>query len=280
MMRPAPLSTLRSSVVHSHSPVALYGYQSGFALITVLWLITALSALVGLSLAATRVGNQASTNRVVLARGRWAAEACLSITQARWREHHLADTSTIDLGRGTRCTWGVSDPSARVNLNSADPELLRGLGLSESFVRMLLERRRQGMIDDLGQVSAITGFDPTWTDRITVTGSGAVNLASASRQVLLALPGLTPEAVQLITYRRSVGRPVTSLDAVVVDLSPPARAALMNRYADLASLTTFAAPQLVVRAVGWVEGFTPRATVEEITVPLPERLAVVARRMW
>lgn len=254
--------------------------RAGFALITVLWLITALSALVGLTLGAVRIGNQASTNRLVLTRGRWAAEACLAITQARWVEHRLADTGTIALGRETRCAWEVSDPSAQVNLNTADSEVLRALGMSEGFVRALLERRRRGAIEDLSEVSTLSGFDSTWTDRITVTGSGAVNLATASRPVLLALPGLTPEAVEVITYGRAVGRPVTSLDALAAELSPPARAALMNRYADLARLATFIAPQLMVRVRGWVEGFTPQATIEEITVPLPERLAVVGRRLW
>jgi hypothetical protein len=54
---------------------------------------------------------------------------------------------------------------------------------------------------------------------------------------------------------------------------------VLNR-ADLARLATFSAPQLVVQAVGWVDGFAQRATIELLVVPLPERLAVIGRRMW
>jgi len=254
--------------------------ERGFALITALWLITVLATLVGLSMAATRLGNQTTINRIVLARGRWAAEACLAITQARWEQRDLADTATIDLGREVRCAWSVDDPTGRINLNTADPEVLRGLGLNETFVRALLARRRQGPVEDLGQLADLPGFDSGLVALGTVVGPGSINLSSAPRPVLRAIPGLTLEAVDRILYRRSVGRPLTSLDELAADLSPPSRATLMNDYADLARLATFTPPQLVVRAEGWVEGHAPRATIELLVVPLPERLAVVGRRMW
>src|SRR6266540_968421 len=96
----------------------------GFALLTVLWLITALSSVVGLALAATRLGQRTTLNRIALTRGRWAAEACLAIAQARWAQHRLADTATIDLGRGVQCEWRIEDPTARINVNAAEREVL------------------------------------------------------------------------------------------------------------------------------------------------------------
>jgi hypothetical protein len=254
--------------------------ESGFALITVLWLIASLSVVVGLSMAVTRIGNQTTTNRLMLSRGRWAAEACLAIAHARWEQHRLADTMTIDLGRDTRCACAVDDPSSRVDLNSADRAVLEGLGFSETFVIALIDRRGRGPIDDLGEVSELPGFDSTQTDLVTVTGSGAVNLTRASRRVLLALPGLTTEAVDRILYRRAVGRPLESLDALFADLSQSARSSLVDHYSDLVQLTVFAAPQLVVRATGWVGDYGPRVTIEETAIPLPGRLAVAGRRMW
>src|SRR5438874_2686509 len=101
--------------------------RRGFALIAVLWVLTALTAVVGLSLAATRLGQQVTGNRVTLTRGRWAAEACLAITQARWNQEKLGDTTTIDLGRETRCVWEVRDPTASLNVNTVDGEILRNL---------------------------------------------------------------------------------------------------------------------------------------------------------
>lgn len=252
----------------------------GFALLTVLWLVTALSLVVGLSMGAARTGSQTTTNRLVLARSRWAAEACLAIVQARWGQHRLADSGAVGLGRGTRCSWTVDDPSTRVNLNVADREVLETLGFSAMFVEALLERRRFGPLDDVDQAAELPGFDSTLTPLVTVAGTGTVNLASASRRVLLALPGLSSEAADRILYRRATRRPLESLAALAADLSPTAREHLMTRYDDLRQLASFAAPQLVLCANGWVEGYRPRAVIELTVVPLPERLAVVARRMW
>jgi type II secretory pathway component PulK len=252
----------------------------GFALITVLWLITALAALVALDLGAVRLGSRTSANRIVLTRGRWAAEACLAIAQARWVAHRLPDTATIDLGRRTRCAWTLEDPSTGFNLNTVEPDVLLAAGFDLSFVRVVVERRRQGPIEDPGQLVDIPGYDSSRASLVTVTGPGAINLAAASRPVIGALPGMTPESVERLLYRRAVGRPVASLDELAGELSPPARAELLAHYADLARLTSFAAAVLVLRATGWVEGAAPVATVEEVVVPLPERLAITGRRMW
>lgn len=254
--------------------------RSGFALITVLWLIAALASVVALEIGAVRLGNQVSTNRIVLSRGRWAAEACLAIAQGRWVEHRMPDTASFDLGRGTRCSWHTDDPTTRINVNTADAEMLRALGLSDAFVRVLIDARRREPFQSIGQLSQLPGYDSTVVEQVSVLGPGSINVTAAPREVLCVLPGLTAEAVDLLLYRRSVGRPVMSLDELAAALSPSSRAALLDRYADLARVVTFAPPQLVVRARGWVEGFEPRATLEMVTVPLPERLAIVGRRMW
>ena len=254
--------------------------RRGFALITVLWLVTVLTAIVGLAMAATRLGNQTTLNRIALARGRWAAEACFAVAEARWSEGRLEDSATIDLGRGTRCAWQVNEPSRRINFNTADPEVLRALGVSDTVIQALLDRRQLGPWDDLRQLAALPGWESRWDTLGTVVGPGVVDLSTAPGGVLRALPGLTPEAVDLILNRRRVGRPFTGLDALSADLSPPGRAVLLARYGDLARLATFAAPQLVVTATGWIESAAPRATLEVMVVPVSGRLAVVGRRMW
>src|SRR6059036_2330679 len=120
--------------------------RRGFALLTVLWLITALSAVVGIALAATRLGQRTTLNRIALTRGRWAAEAFLAIVQARWAQHRLADTITIDLGRGVQCVWRIEDPTARVNVNTAEREVLEGVTRN---VDSLLSRRGVRPLADL-----------------------------------------------------------------------------------------------------------------------------------
>jgi hypothetical protein len=250
--------------------------KRGFALITVLWLITALSAVVGLSLGAVRLGQRTSLNRVALTRGRWAAEACIAIAQARWIEHRLADSTTIDLGRDTWCRWRVDDPTSRVNVNTADREVLERVVEREhrALVDSIVSRRRLKPFVDLAQ---IPGLDNRF---VTVDGPGVVNLGAAPHEVQQALPGFAPEAVDRLLARRAMGRPVRNLDALAALLSPGAREALLEHYADLARMTTFTAPQLLVTVEGGVRGQMLRSTIELLVVPLANRLAVVRRRMW
>src|SRR5258705_427280 len=245
--------------------------RKGFALLTVLWLITALSAVVGIALSTTRLGQRTTLNRIALTRGRWAAEACLAIVQARWTQHRLTDTATIDLGRGMRCDWRLEDATARVNVNTVEREVLDQItGSADSIVA----RRRRGPLADLHEMP---GLDPAL---FTIDGPGTVNLSAAPRQVLMVLPGLSPEAVERLLARRAMGRPVGSLDELAGLLSPGAREALLARYADLARLATFTAPQLKITATGGIGREPPRATIAIFVVPLPERLAVIRRQMW
>ncbi len=250
--------------------------EHGFALIAALWLIAAVSAIVGLGVSVARLGQQTTINRITLTRGRWAAEACLAIVQGRWRARGVADTATIDLGHSTRCHWQMDDLGARINVNTADREVLtRALGDSGAAFDLLATRRTSGgAFASLAQLSSEHRF------LFTVHGPGSINLNAASDTVLMALPGITSEAVERIVTQRSLGRPITSLDELAGMLSPPARAALLERYANLARIVTFSPAQLLITAEGWVDGRAPRAMIDAVVVPLPERLAVIRRRVW
>jgi DNA uptake protein ComE-like DNA-binding protein len=258
--------------------------RRGFALLAVLWVITALAAVVGLGMGTLRVGAQVSANRLLLTRGRWGAEACLAIAQARGTAHRLQDTGTIDLGRGTRCAWRVDDPTAQLNVNTAAPSALErlgaGLGVSAAVVDTLLRHRPY---DDTAGVRDALGADSVLQSFLTVTGPGTVNANAASPMVLLALPGLGLEAVERLAEHRRLERPLSDLDqlaSVVIG----GRAEFLAHYADLAGLLTFAPSQLLLTATGWVDGAGGptglHSTIEILVVPLPERLAVVRRRMW
>ncbi|HWH04757.1 MAG TPA: hypothetical protein VN674_13775 [Gemmatimonadales bacterium] len=257
--------------------------RRGFALLAVLWVITALAAIVGLGVGATRLGQYGADNRIQLERGRWAAEACLSIVEARWVAHRLADTATIDLGRTTACKWRLNDPTARLNVNTAPVGVLaaavRAAGIAPADVDSLVAHRPY---QDTAQVRAVLGADTALLPLLTVDGPGAVNLNRAAPVVLSALPGIGAEAVERVMEYTRLGRPLTSLDEVV-SVTPGGREELLVHYAELSSLITFAAPQLVITATGWVGEDGPtglHATAEELVVPLPERLAVIRRRAW
>ncbi|HXG96334.1 MAG TPA: hypothetical protein VNJ06_04390 [Gemmatimonadales bacterium] len=248
--------------------------ERGFALITALWLIAVLSAIVGLEVGTARLGQQTSLNRIILTRGRWAAEGCLAIVQGRWSAKRLADTATIDLGDNTGCNWHVDDPDARINVNAADPDVLTRALADSTLAREVVAARQTAPFVSVEQLPMQYRF------LFTVDGPGTINLNRASDVVLSMLPGLTGEAVERISSRRNIGRPVTSLDELGGLLAPPARAELLAHYADLARIATFRPSQLVVTAHGWVNGRAPHATIEIVAVPLQDRLAVVRRRIW
>jgi len=261
--------------------------DTGFALIAVLWVVVALGGIVGLAAGAARLGQRESINRIALTRGRWAAEACLAIAQARWDEHALADTATVDLGGRTWCAWRLTDPTARLNVNTADSGVLATAlcgGRSPCAADGLVRLRDTAPLTDLVQAAAVPGLDSASLALLTVDGPGTVNVNAAPAPILLALPGLGPEAVARIEMRRLAGRPYASLDALAADLSPPARAALLARYGDLARQVTFTAPALVLTALGWVDGVGApdrlHATIELLAIPLQGRLTLVRRRMW
>src|SRR5260370_34214566 len=93
----------------------------GFALLTVLWVLVAVSALAGAALTAARTGSLATRNRVLLARAGWAREACVEILLARYaQDSGLRALDAVDLGRGTWCRATLEDPGAKLNLNLAD----------------------------------------------------------------------------------------------------------------------------------------------------------------
>jgi len=247
----------------------------GFALITVLWLVVVLASLVALGLAGTRLGQQTTANRVLLTRARWAAEACAAIAQARWSQHARLDTGTIDLGRETRCRWRFDDPTTRVNVNTVDREVLSRL-IGDSLAGLIITRRQGAPFESNQELAAVDTM-------LSVEGPGTINANVASARILLALPGLGPEAVERLESGRLVGRPISSLDALAGAVSLGARSMMLEHYADLARVLTFSAPQLLLTGRGWV-GSSPDpealvASIELLVVPLPERLAVIRRRV-
>ena len=263
--------------------------RRGFALLAVLWTLAAVTVAVGGTLATLRDGTRASRNRVLLARGRWAAEACLAIADARWAEGRWTDSASIDLGRTTRCTWHAEDPAARLSLNTADRAVLERLlsiaGMPADRASALLDsvvsRRRHAPLASVEQLRDLADVPDGVLALLTVDGPGTVNANAAAPQVLAALPGLGDEAVERIVSRRAGGRPLLSLDALAAALSPAGRSGLLAEYAALARLLVFGSAQLAIAATGWAQGDStaPRTTIEVLVVPLPSRLAVIRRRL-
>ncbi|MGH7528903.1 MAG: type II secretion system protein GspK [Gemmatimonadales bacterium] len=256
--------------------------RRGFALLAVLWVLTALTALTGAGLVVARLGSETTRNRVLLARAEWAREACGEILLARFAaDPATRHITTTDLGRGTWCRATVNDPAARLNVNTAEhgvvAQLFRALGVSLAVAESVTASRRRGTIYDLRQVE---GMDSTLAARlapfVTTRGPGAVNVNAARQEVLMLLPGMTEEGAALLISRRSTRR-FRSVDEFAGALSRSSRARLLKSYADFVRGTVFDPPQLIATVEGGVRGTPIVARATLTMVPVPGRLAIIRR---
>jgi len=124
--------------------------RRGFALLAVLWTLTAITMLTGAAMAVVRLGSTTTRNRVLLTRAAWAREACGEILQARYaQDASVRQLDSVDLGRNTWCTATLDDPSMKLKLNVADraalvtvlQEVVRRSTLVDSLVDALLDWR-------------------------------------------------------------------------------------------------------------------------------------------
>ncbi|HYL55355.1 MAG TPA: hypothetical protein VEU73_07235 [Gemmatimonadales bacterium] len=279
--------------------------RRGFALLAVLWTLTAVTAFTGLAIAAARLGSATTRNRVLLSRAAWAREACVEIMEARYgQDAFIRALDTIDLGRGTWCRATLEDPSIKLNVNLADRPALatvlqtvvRRSAAVDSLVDALLEWRdpdrqprpigdepvtaRNGPLADVWELRYVRGFSDSLVASLapflTTRGTGAINVTAAPAQVLAALPGMTDETVGVLITRRRSDR-IPNADALVGLLSAGARTTLLASYPEFVRATVFSPPQLVAVVVGGVHETALVARVTITAVPVEGRLAVIRR---
>jgi len=279
--------------------------REGFALLAVLWTLTAVTVLTAAALAGARIGSATTRNRVLLARAAWAREACAEILQARYAQDPSVRTlDSVDLGRGTWCSATLDDPSVKLNLNLADrPALVtviqavvhRSVAV-DSLVDALLDWRdpdavprplgdespgnRNGPFADVWELRYLRGFTDSLVARLapflTTRGTGAINVNAAPREVLAALPGITEETVRVLLLHRGSTQ-LSNADALAGFLSSSARATLLASYPEFVRAAVFTPPQLVGIVTGGVRGTALTARVTLTLVPVAGRLAVIRR---
>jgi len=254
----------------------------GFALLAVLWVLTALAALTGAGMLVARLGSETTRNRALLARAEWAREACGEILLARFAvDPKIRNLGVIDLGRGTWCSAALEDPSARLNVNTADREalvrLFKAVGVQQALAESIIVSRAHSSLYDLRQVP---GIDSAVATRllpfVTVRGTGIVNVNAAPAEVLRTLPGITDESVFVLTTRRAA-RPVHSADELAGLLSRSSRSVFLGNYAEFVRAAGFDPPQLVATVEGGVRGTPIVARATLTAVPVPGRLAIIRR---
>ena len=279
--------------------------QRGFALLAVLWTLTAITMLTGAAMVVARLGSTTTRNRVLLTRGGWAREACTEILQARYaQDPFVRRLDSVDLGRNTWCSAALEDPSMKLNLNLSDRAALVTVLQSvvhpstrvDSLVDALLDWRdpdaiprlfgdelsgsRNGPLADVWELHYVHGFTDSVVGSLarflTTRGTGAINVNAAPPEVLATLPGTTEETVRmLIMHRRET--PIPNADVLAGLLSPSARRALLASYPEFVRSAVFTAPQLVGTVTGGVHGTRLVARVTLTMVPVAGRLAVIRR---
>jgi type II secretory pathway component PulK len=281
--------------------------RRGFVLLTVLWVLATLSALVGLSLMVARTGTEITRNRGALTRGEWAREACVEILLSRYAgDTDIRSLDTIDLGRETWCRADLADPAAKLDLNHASPAALGSVIGNDTLVDALLDWRdpdslersfgaeapsyravgarlpRNGPLADIEELRLVRGFDSVSVSRLTalltVEGIGEINLNAASREVLQTLPGLGPEGVSVVLARRAAGEPLPGSDHLISLLSPSGRAMLLRDYQEFIRRAVYSPSRFVATVEGGVRGIAPVSRAAITLVPATGRLAVIRRR--
>ena len=107
------------------------------------------------------------------------------------------------------------------------------------YARAIRATPRNGPLADVKELALVRGFDQlSLRDAVFTAEPGRISLAHASVEVLLAVPGFTREAADLIASLASAGTPVRDASVVIGHLTPQSAAALMQNYPKIVRVTT------------------------------------------
>ena len=185
--------------------------------------------------------------------------------------------------RALRVDFGRADRIAQAVLDWRDPDdEHRARGAERAAYREAGSPMlpRNGPFQNINELRFVRGVDQELLRRlrsyVTVLGTGRVNVNAAPREVLLALEGMTEEAVAVLFRFRQQARPVPNMNRLLRELSAPARRAVESRLAQLVSRTTFDTREVAIVSEGWVDGGIMRARAEGLLV----RAATAAFLVW
>ena len=207
-----------------------------------------------------------------------------------WRDVDSLGGDTMVVG-SARYTAEVQDVGAALHLNRASEDELRRLltalrvdaGLADRLAQRILDWRdaddlhrargaekpaylearaldlpRNGPFQALGELRSVLGMTPEVYERVrphlTLLGSGQVNLGTAPRPVLLALPGMTEEAAAVIIRLRGRRPGLSGVAELGRELSTDARRAFEAALPTLLVRATTATREVEVTSHGWLPG--------------------------
>jgi general secretion pathway protein K len=231
-----------------------------------------------------------------------------------WRDLARFMADTIDMDE-QRYAVQLRDVGATLNVNTASEEELRRLfvalridaGQADRLAQAIadwrdvddLHRARGAEVDAYLKASApvlpanalfrderelrwILGMSTEVYGRIvpvlTTVGSGRVNLRTAGRPVLLSLPGMTEEAVEVVVrLRREPWRPLDP-GSIHGLLSASGRAAMLSHLPALVARTVSTTMEVEVQSVGWAKHGRIRALASALVIRAGDDMITAARR--
>jgi len=142
---------------------------------------------------------------------------------------------------------------------------------------------RNGPLRSVPELLDVRGMTPelfaSVSPFVTVAGTGLVNLNAAPREVLLALPGMSDEAVAVIERHRAGRTRVAGLGDLAQLLSSSARALLQAHFAELAARATFETRELELVSTGWSGDARVRVTARGLLVRARETAFLIGVRV-
>ncbi len=212
----------------------------------------------------------------------------------------LSDTLTIG---AAQVGVAVRDVGAQLNLNVATEDELRRLftalridaGQADRLAQCILDWRdaddlhrargaerdaylragavtlpRNGPFQSIAELRAVQGMSGDLYERVqpylTLLGSGQVNVNVADRPVLLALPGITEDAVAVLFRYRRQRRVLGSIMDLERDLPPGTRAVFTSHLPELLGRTTTEIRELQVTSDAVLGGSPVRARMTGLFV--------------
>ncbi|MGH7562556.1 MAG: type II secretion system protein GspK [Gemmatimonadales bacterium] len=272
--------------------------RSGFALLSVLWVLVAVGAITMAGIGNGRLALRATANRRALAQAAWAREACVEIVKSRYARlqadgvrfendrlaERLLQGLTLDsiaLDPGVWCAARATDAGSVAHVGRADRAILMCLLRDSVLVERVMEARQlsSGAALARAQEQASPGSSADWRPLGDI-GTGQVNVNTASIQVLRCLPGLSDRAARQVVEARRRLEGFESLAAMVAAVTPEAAFEIGRHYSELSRVAITRPPQVILTVFGAAGTVRPlRATLRLVALTGSPELVITAREV-
>lgn len=153
-------------------------------------------------------------------------------------------------------------------LDADDVARTRGAEHADYLRSGARELPRDGPVSSVEELRDVRGMTPELFRRISrdfaALGTGQVNVNSASRSVLLSLPGFTEAAADAVVREQANRRRIGSWTELMSVIPSQARAPLLAAAAELHTGIIYETREVGVESVGTVDGSPVRAVTEAV----------------